>query len=739
MTRRLQGPDGPLRVGRTTGGVLEVRAETEAGRAFGLGWGHARDRAIQISVLRIAGEGRAAELLQGTDGLVAQDRFVRSRGFARAAERQARTLSPRCRRIAEAYADGVNRWFETHPRPIELAALAVDPAPWTPRDSLLIALLQSYLGLAQSQEVVERFLVQVGRADRPEDLAAVRAVFAPHLDRWDPSLCADVEMPPLDLPVDPACAMAFRAPVGSNAWAVPPGRSASGAALVVGEPHLDTTWLPPSFVEAVLLGPDTVQAGISVPGVPGVISGRWTHVAAAVTYGFIDQIDHFVEDVEEGRVRRGDDWVALERIEECIERRGGAPETQILWRSDLGFLQGDASGPRKKLLALRWALDGEGLDDVFSLPFDLEQARTVDEARRILSRFPQSFQYALADRDGRTGLQQAGRAPRRARGQSGLTPEPAWDPARRWEDPVPREALFGWSQEPGATELLATANETTNPEGGPVVVNLGLSTDRRDRILAVLGDEAVDAEAIRAVQSDRTSRWARRALAIVRPHLPAGPAGDALRAWDGTYRSGDRAPTWWERLEATWLLAVWGPLFDRARAVCPMPTEDPGLTPDHPADAPVIWSQANSVTTNVPGFRDALLDPKHPVFAGRDWTELLTNAADAALSAPARPWGEANRVRRAWFLLAGNALSRAPITSAPQPLPGTLDTPEQGRIHRIGGRVATVAPVWRMVADLSEDALHTALRGGPSDRLLDVRRGTDLRRFGRYQTKRLGW
>lgn len=738
MIRRLQGPDGPLRVGRTTGGVLEVRADTEAGRAFGLGWGHARDRALQLTVLRIAGEGRAAELLQGTDGLVAQDRFVRSRGFARAAERQALTLTQGCRRIAEAYADGVNRWFESHPRPLELAALAVDPAPWTPRDSLLIALLQSYLGLAQSQEVVERFLVQVGRSNHPEDLAAVRAVFAPHLDRWDPSLCADVELPPLELPVDPACALAFQAPMGSNAWAVPPGRSASGSALVVGEPHLDTTWLPPSFFEAVLLGPDTVQAGITVPGVPGVIAGRWTHIAAAVTYGFMDQIDHFVEEVDGGRVRRGADWVPLERIEERIERRGGAPETQVLWRSDLGFLQGDADGPPKKLLALRWALDGEGLDDVFALPFALERARGVDEARRILARFPQSFQYALADRDGRTGLQQSGRAPRRAPGQSGLTPEPAWDAARRWGDPVPTEALFGWTQEPTSTEVLATANETTNPVGA-VVVNLGLSPDRRDRILAVLDDGPVDAGAIRAVQTDRTSRWARRALAVVAPHLPPGGAGDALRSWDGTYRGDDRAPTLWERLEATWLLAVWGPLFDRARAVCPMPTEDPGLTPHHPADAPVIWSQANSVTTNVPGFRGALLDPEHPVFAGRDWTRLLTGAIGSAFSAPARPWGEANRVRRAWFLLAGNRLSRAPVTSAPQPLPGTLDTPEQGRIHRIGGRVATVAPVWRMVADLSEDALHTALRGGPSDRLLDVRRGTDLRMFRSYRTKRLDW
>ena len=150
---KLQGPDGPIAVRRSTAGVLEVRAETELGRAFGLGWGHARDRIVQLAVSRIAGAGRAAELLQDTDGLVKQDSFIRRRGFARAAKKQAGSLTARARAIGEAYAAGINRWLDTRPRPLELVVLGVVPEPWTVADSLLVALLQSYLGLAQSQEV----------------------------------------------------------------------------------------------------------------------------------------------------------------------------------------------------------------------------------------------------------------------------------------------------------------------------------------------------------------------------------------------------------------------------------------------------------------------------------------------------------------------------------------------------------------------------------------------------------
>ncbi len=734
----LSGPDGPLRVGRTTGGVLEVRAATELGRAFGLGWGHARDRIVQLAVTRIAGRGRAAELLQGTDSLARQDAFLRHRGFARAAERQAGTLTPRARAIAESYAAGINRWLATHPRPAELAFLGVRPEPWTVQDSILVALLQSYLGLAQSQEVTERFIAHIGRSGHQDSIRVLKALFAPHLDAWDPALLDGVQLQELELPIDPVCASAFRAPLGSNAYVVPPGRSASGHAVVAGEPHLDTTWLPPSFVEAVLSGPHTLQAGVTVPGVPGVLAGRWTHVAAAITYGFLDQIDLFVEEVRAGQVRRGERWVPLEHTVDSVARRGSSATDEVdIWRSELGLVLGDPTGPEPvRTLALRWALDGQGMEDAFALPFALETATDVDAARTILARYPQSFQFTLADTAGRTGIQQCGLAPARAAGHSGLDPQAGWDRARWWSGTVPPEALFGETCAPDSSRILITANETTNPRGGPAVVNLGLSPDRRDRIGEVLGQGLVGPAELAAVLCDRRSLWSIRALQVVGPSLPPNRQGDLLRAWDGTWDPALEAPSLFARLEATWLVGVYGDLFARSRRVCPMPTEVAGEA-EVPEDGPVLWSEANSVTTNVPAFRDALLDRQHPVFDGRDWQALLDEAIAAALSTPARQWSETNRIRGAWFLFAGNPLATAPFTSRPLVLPGAMDTPEQGRIHRIAGRIATVAPVWRMRADLGEAALHTALAGGPSDRLLSPRRHTDRGRFARYELTRL--
>ncbi len=738
--RTLDGPDGPVRVSRVEGGVLHVFAESEEGRAFGLGWGHANDRIIQLDMLRVAGRGEVAERVADSRSIVQQDRFIRQRGFWHAAVRQTHALTPRSLRIAQAYAGGINRWLAQNSRPIELKLLRLPESPWQPADSVLIALLQSYLGLAQSQEVVERFIVQVARGGDQGDIKALRHLFAPHLDELDVALLAEVALDPLDLPIDPLCGASFRGLMGSNAYAIPPGRSASGRAIVGGEPHLDTTQLPPFFYECVLTGPDTMQAGATIPGVPGVIAGRWTRVAAAVTYGFVDQIDYFVEEVADGQIRRGDEMTALVPIEETIRRRGSnRTETVTVWRADGRLLHGDPSlREPQRVLGMQWALDGRGLDDVFTGPFAMETAADVDAARGILSRYPQSLQYTLGDVEGRTGVQQCGLAPSRADGHSGLNPQPGWDRARWWrEQPTSLERRYGITQSETASTVLVTANETTNPTGGPAIVNLGLGRDRPDRIRQLLTADKLGHAQIRAVHRDRASLSTRRLLAEIEPYLPANRAGHLLRSWDGQFDPDLEAPSLFERFRATWLLEVYGPMFDRARDVCPMPTQEMVHGVERAEDLPVLWSESNSVTTNVPAFERGLLERDGPALGGRDWQTVLQTAMHRSLRSPARTWGRTNAVSRSWFIFKSAPPWLARLLSRRVGVPGAMDTPEQGRIHRIGGQIATVAPVWRMVADLGEEALHTALAGGPSDRLFAPRRTNDLHRFGRYELKRL--
>ncbi len=48
--------------------------------------------------------------------------------------------------------------------------------------------------------------------------------------------------------------------------------------------------------------------------------------------------------------------------------------------------------------------------------------------------------------------------------------------------------------------------------------------------------------------------------------------------------------------------------------------------------------------------------------------------------------------------------------------PGGRGTIRQGQVYRSGGRETSFAPSFRLVTDFADEAAHTALAGGPSDR-----------------------
>jgi penicillin G amidase len=64
---------------------------------------------------------------------------------------------------------------------------------------------------------------------------------------------------------------------GSNNWAVSGAKTQSGAALSASDPHLEVNRLPGFWYEMVCYGRNSAaeyQAGITLPGIPGVMMGR---------------------------------------------------------------------------------------------------------------------------------------------------------------------------------------------------------------------------------------------------------------------------------------------------------------------------------------------------------------------------------------------------------------------------------------------------------------------------------
>ncbi|MEO6463145.1 MAG: penicillin acylase family protein, partial [Candidatus Eisenbacteria bacterium] len=120
-------------------GVPTVRGGSETAIAFGQGYAHARDRRFQMELFRRTAAGRLAELV-GPFALPS-DRLFRQLGLAQVADSGVALLGPRRRALFEAYAAGVNACDRAHPTAPEFLVLGLQPAPWRPRDTALVALL----------------------------------------------------------------------------------------------------------------------------------------------------------------------------------------------------------------------------------------------------------------------------------------------------------------------------------------------------------------------------------------------------------------------------------------------------------------------------------------------------------------------------------------------------------------------------------------------------------------------
>ena len=79
---------------------------------------------------------------------------------------------------------------------------------------------------------------------------------------------------------------------------------------------------------------------------------------------------------------------------------------------------------------------------------------------------------------------------------------------------------------------------------------------------------------------------------------------------------------------------------------------------------------------------------------------------------PILPWGQAQQLEMR-HMIVGGLPKILGFDKGPFPLPGSRATPRQGVHVPIGeGLVSTVAPAFRMICDLGEDAIWTTLPGG---------------------------
>jgi len=539
----------PAEVVRDELGVPHIDAGSDEDLYFLQGFVTAQDRLFQMDFLRRRAAGRLAEIFG--EAALANDRRAQTLGMEAAAERYARGLDGPARRIFAAYARGVNFFLERRGRrlPVEFALLRYDPRPWRIADSLLVALeMFRTLSSTWRSDLARQALLESGDPKRVRRLYPVWSGLEP--------------------------------PLGSNAWAVAGERTASGKPLLAGDPHLEFT-VPPVWYQIHLRSPGLHVAGMSLPGLPGVIIGHNDRIAWSVTSLQFDVEDLYQEQLDpatgqylyRGGVRR-----ASRRVSRLLVR-GGSPVVVETWVTHHGPVVATARGRR---FALRWtALELES----FRYPIRaLNRAGGWEEFRRALREFPgPALNFVYADVEGNIGYQVAGKLPIRdydgAYPQDGAAGEFEWKGYISFDD-LP--AVFN-----PASGIVVSANQNPFPQDYRYRVGGHFAPGYRARRIRELlsGKDQWTAQAMLAVQTDIYDPFlhglARRAVAAWERRPEGGPtlaaAIDRLRVWDGRMDKASRAA----------LIARL--LFQHLRReVAERAAKGAGLVYDFPMAAPVI-------------------------------------------------------------------------------------------------------------------------------------------------------
>ena len=541
-TRLTGAVKGKVEILRDRAGIPHIYAGSTSDLFFGLGLVMAEDRLWQMDRLRRRALGRQAEVMG--PAYVASDIANLTVGIDLIAASEPAKLDGKTYQTVAAFVSGINRQIEIFGKklPPEFKLLNYAPEPFSVGD--VVAIARGFWWSLNGR--IDRLLAAEAAKLLPEPLRELYLT---------PEAAERVILP------DGGSLMAGSDDqTGSNNWAASGRITRSGKAVLAGDPH-QPFWIPSSWYEYGLHGPEDDAAGSGHPGFPGLWWGSNGKIAWAITNNMASTRDLYREEVDpkdKSRYRDGDVWRKFEERQVTIPVRGEKAQRLTVRSTVRGPVVNDlvtlVEPKGHPPISLRWS-SMEHLDD-FRASIGLSRAKDFKGFRNALRDWAGAvFNFVYADAKGNVGYQMAGRVPVRGRVTHGL--RDADNPEDRWTGYVPFDGLpYSYNPKRG---YVASANQRAVPPNYPHVLYGAYSQAHRAiRIDQAFAAGKWDADATVKLQNDVKSVRAERTV----PHLLKALAGskdadakavaDALKGWDFRYTTSGIAPTVFETFMFHW-------------------------------------------------------------------------------------------------------------------------------------------------------------------------------------------
>lgn len=623
------------RIERDTFGVPHISGPRDADVAFGMAFAHSEDDFATIQQVAQAVRGQFAAT-EGPKAAVT-DYLVRLfRVWETVNAKYESDLPPDLRQVLEAYADGVNYYAALHPSQVMRGLL-----PFTGKDVVagFVFKLPFFYGL-------DHILLKL---NSPESGGAISNSGKSAFLRTDAPL-----------------------PIGSNAVAVAPSRSADGATRLLVNSHQPYTG-PVSWYEAVLdSGEGWHVAGGFFPGSPFMLHGHNQHLGWANTVNGPDLVDVYkltVNLANPNQYKLDGQWRDFRKSDARIRVKIWGPLVWTVHREVLYAEQGPVLKTARGAFAIRYA----GMGDVRPplQYFRLNKAANLEEWRAAmrLQAIP-SLNYVYADEKGNIGYVYNGSFPVRKEGQDwqGVLPGDRSDLIWRSYLPFDQEPQI-WNPPSG---LVFNSNNTpfhaTAPAGDlkpeDFSPTLGIQTDMTNRAWRAIetygADPRITAEAFHAYKYDLA--YSERS--------PEGQVFAGILAADSGTDQGKDA----ELRQAHDILQHWDRRTDvanRGAALAILTIE------------PVLRAQLEGQA------------PKRPIDALRE--SIRTLKTHFGRLDP--EWGQVNRLRRGTLSLA--------IDGGPDVFRGVYGAAQpDGTLTAMAGDTFVMFVTWDKAGQLSSESIH---------------------------------
>jgi penicillin amidase len=499
-TFRATGLKEKVEIYRDSLAVPYIFASNDEDAAFALGYLHAQERMFIMDVIRRAGAGRLSEIFG--EETIPFDKMFRTIGLNRTVLRIKRKMNPVALKILEAYSKGVNLYIEQakNKYTFEFDILGYQPEEWKPEHSLLVIRMMAWeLNLSWWTDISFTELVQKLGEKRVEDILPEYPQNAPTIIPDHLKKIAMINRSLIETD------KAFRkfvgmhgTHIGSNNWIVNSTMSLSGKPIIANDPHLAFS-APGKWYAAVIKSPEWNAAGVTLPGVPGIVIGKNENISWVLTNIMNDDADFYFEQFDSTGTKYLLDgkWEDLVIREDTLLVNGSRPVPIIIKESHRGPVISDIhpyniiyNDEQRNYppISIRWL--GNEFSDESAAFFEINKAKNWDEFKSGVQKFNvpgQNFVYG--DKKGNIGYVFGGALPlRNGRTQhsttfvfDGTNSESDWDGLLE-RDKLP--SLFNPEQ-----NYIASANNKTVKDFKYHISNLWEPPSRIDRIIELISSK----------------------------------------------------------------------------------------------------------------------------------------------------------------------------------------------------------------------------------------------------------